>query len=132
MCVRGQRLRSGRGISTAIEAITGRPASEATPEVIERTGTLVGRAIASATNFLDLDLVVIAGSVALGFDEPFFAAARAEISRRCTMEFSKGVVVQPAGLKDLGPLTGAAAVGWRGLGQLDLAAPRLGGGGLTL
>ncbi|HWD07601.1 MAG TPA: ROK family protein, partial [Actinomycetota bacterium] len=57
---------------TAIAAITGRPASEASQEVIARSGRLVGRAVAGVANLLDLPLAVVAGSVALGFGEPFF------------------------------------------------------------
>ena len=38
---------------------------------------LVGRAVAIASNLLDLRLAVVAGSVALGYGEPFFAAAQA-------------------------------------------------------
>jgi glucokinase len=98
---------------TAIAAMTGRPAAEATPEVIERTGTLVGRAVASVANLLDLDLAVVAGSVALGFGDPFFGAARVEIARRARMAFSVGTRIEPAGLGPLGPLVGAGAVGWR-------------------
>ncbi|MBA3655523.1 MAG: ROK family protein, partial [Actinobacteria bacterium] len=63
----------------AIAATTGRPPADAPPAVVERTGRLVGRAIASAANLLDLDLAVVGGSVALGFGPPFFAAAQAEV-----------------------------------------------------
>ncbi|HLY81674.1 MAG TPA: ROK family protein, partial [Acidimicrobiales bacterium] len=52
---------------TAIAAVTGRPAREAGPEIIARTGRLVGLAVASVANLLDLRLAVVAGSVALGF-----------------------------------------------------------------
>src|SRR5207248_9809934 len=48
----------------AIRAITGKPPAEAGPEVVARTGTLVGRAVASVANLLDLPLAVVAGSVA--------------------------------------------------------------------
>ncbi|HWI04977.1 MAG TPA: ROK family protein, partial [Acidimicrobiales bacterium] len=58
---------------TSIAAVTGRPAAEASAEVIARTGRLVGRGVASAANLLDLRLAVVAGSVALGYGEPFFA-----------------------------------------------------------
>jgi glucokinase len=101
---------------TAIAAITGRPAAEAGPEVVARTGTLVGRAVASVANLLDLRLALVAGSVALGFGEPFFAAAQAEIDLRCRLDFSTGTVIRPGQLLGDGPLVGAAAVGWRGLG----------------
>jgi glucokinase len=100
---------------TAIAAITGRPAAEATPEVIERTGRLVGRAVAMVANLLDLRLAVVAGSVALGFGEPFFTAAGAEIDLRARLAFSRGCEIRPGGLGADGPLVGAAAVGWRGL-----------------
>lgn len=102
---------------TAIAAYTGRPAAEATPEVIERTGRLVGRAVATVSNLLDLRLAVVAGSVALGFGDRFFAAANDEIALRAQLDFSKGCELHRGGLGADGPLIGAAAVGWRGLDQ---------------
>lgn len=102
---------------TGIAAITGRPAAEADAATIERTGTLVGRAVSSVANLLDLPLAVVAGSVALGFGAPFFAAAQAEIDRSARLDFSVGTQILPAGLGDAGPLIGAAAVAWRGLGH---------------
>jgi glucokinase len=100
---------------TAIASITGRPAAEATPETIQRTGVMVGRAVASVANLLDLELAVVAGSVALGFGTPFFAAAQAEIDARAVLDFSRGTRIEPAALGDAAPLVGAAAIGWRGL-----------------
>ncbi len=96
---------------TAIEKRTGRPAREAPDEVVERTARLVGRALASVANLLDLSLAVVSGSVALGFGAPFFAAAQAEMDERCCLEFTRGARVVPGGLGDLGPLVGAARVG---------------------
>jgi glucokinase len=98
---------------TAIARRTGRPASQAPPEVIARTGTLVGRAVASVANLLDLEFAVVAGSVALGFGTPFFAAAQAEIDDRCRIDFARGTRVVPGGLGADGPLIGAAAVALR-------------------
>ena len=43
----------------AIEAITGRSPTEPTYEIMQRTGRLVGRGVASLCNFIDLDLVVV-------------------------------------------------------------------------
>lgn len=106
---------------TSIAAITGRPAAEAEPEVVERTGRLVGRAVASVANLLDLRLAVVAGSVALGFGEPFFAAAQAELDAQARLTFSAGARIVPGGLGAKGPLVGAAAVGWRGMGRLSAA-----------
>lgn len=101
---------------TAIAAVTGRPAAEAGPEVVDRTGRLVGRAVASVANLLDLRLAVVAGSVALGFGAPFFAAAQDELDRSARLDFSRGARIVPAGLGPAGPLVGAAAVGFRGAG----------------
>jgi glucokinase len=102
---------------TAIARITGRPAQDATPEVIDHTGTMVGRAVASVANLLDLKLAVVAGSVALGFGEPFFAAAQREIDARARLDYARGTTICPAGLGADGPLVGAAAVGWQGRGE---------------
>jgi glucokinase len=103
---------------TALAALTGQPARLATPQWVERTGMLVGRAIASAVNLLDLPLAVVSGSVALGFGEPFFGAAQEEMDRLCRIEFARGARVVPGGLGDRGPLVGAARVGLRGAGVM--------------
>jgi glucokinase len=102
---------------TAIRAFTGRPAAEAGPEVVVRVGTLVGRAVASVAALLDLRLAVVAGSVALGFGPPFFAAAQAELDRACRISYARGATIVPAGLGARGPIVGAAAVAWRALGR---------------
>ena len=103
---------------TAIARATGRPAAEADDVVRRRTGRLVGRGVASVANLLDLPLVVVAGSVALGYGEPFFTAAQAEIDERCRVEFSRDTVIRPGGLGADGPLVGAGAVAWRARGHL--------------
>jgi glucokinase len=102
----------------SIAAVTGRPAAEATAEVVARCGRLVGQAVASVANLLDLRLAVIAGSVALGFGQPFFAAAQEELDRSSRLAFSQGARVIPAGLGADGPLVGAAAVARRGFALL--------------
>jgi len=97
----------------AIEAVTGRPPAEAGAEVVARAGRLVGRAVASVANLLDLTLAVVSGSVALGFGRPFFAAAEEELSQRAKLSFSRDVRIVPGALSGDGPLVGAAAIGWR-------------------
>jgi glucokinase len=97
---------------TAIARITGRPAAEAGPGQVARVGMLVGRAVASVASLLDLRLAVVAGSVALGFGAPFFAAAQAELDRRARLAFAAGARIVPAGLGSDAPLVGAAAVAW--------------------
>jgi glucokinase len=97
----------------SIAAVTGRPAAEAPPSVRSRTGLLVGRAVASVAALLDLQLAVVAGSVALGFGAAFFDAAQREIDERCGLDFTRSTRIVPAGLGADGPLLGAAAVGRR-------------------
>ncbi len=80
---------------TAIAAMTGRPPRDADTDLVERVGTLVGRAIASVVNLLDLPLAVVSGSVALGYGAPFFAAAQAEMDLRCRLDFARGARVVP-------------------------------------
>ena len=101
----------------AIAHRTGRAATEAGPEEIDRVGALVGQAIGSVANLLDLRLALVAGSVALGFGDPFFEAAQREVDRVARLDHSRGARVRPAGLGGDGPLIGAAAVGWRGIGH---------------
>jgi glucokinase len=102
---------------TAIAARTGRPAAEAASDERERAGRLVGRAVASVVNLLDIRMAVVAGSVALGFGDAFFAAAQDELDRRARIGFAVGARIVPAGLGEEGPLVGAAAVAWRALGR---------------
>jgi glucokinase len=114
----GRGCLEGEASGRAIEAITGRAPADAPPEIVERTGRLVGRAVASVANLLDLRLAVVAGSVALGFGPPFFAAAQAEIDDLARLDFSRGARIQPAGLGGDAPLVGAAAVALYRLGGL--------------
>ena len=108
---------------TGIRRATGADPTAAGPEVVDHVGTMVGRGVASVANLLDLRLAVVAGSVALGFGERFFAAAQAELDRRARLDFSSGARIVPAGLGAAAPLVGAGGVGWRGLGR-DLLAAR--------
>jgi glucokinase len=102
---------------SAIAAVTGRPAADAPEEVRVSTGRLVGRAVASVCNLLDLQLAAVAGSVALGFGTTFFDAANAELARSARLEFSRGARIVPSGCGAQGPIVGAAAVGLRGIGR---------------
>jgi glucokinase len=98
---------------SAIAAITGEDPADAGIEVRQRTGRLVGQAVASVANLLDLKLAVVAGSVALGYGDDFFSAAQAELDRSARLDFSRGAQIVPAGLGSDGPLIGAAAVALR-------------------
>lgn len=100
----------GEASGTAIAHRLGHPAEQAEGDEIERVGTLVGRAVGSVVNLLDLERCLVAGSVALGYGAPFFASAQAEMDRVCQLDHSRGVRIEPAGLGAEGPLIGAAAV----------------------
>jgi glucokinase len=107
---------------TAIAAVTGRPPVEASEAVVTRCGQMVGRAVASMVSALDIELITVAGSVALGYGGPFFAAANAELRARARLSFALSAAIVPAGLGDRGPLVGAGAVGWDGCGADVLGA----------
>ncbi|MDQ3178108.1 MAG: ROK family protein [Actinomycetota bacterium] len=124
----GRRCRCGaRGCleaeasGSAIEAITGRPPTEPTYEIMERTGRMVGRASASMCNLFDLDLIVVGGSVAFGFAATFFNAANLELHARARSSYTRQARVVTSKLGDRGPLIGAAAVGVRGLRRRPVA-----------
>ncbi len=102
----------------SIAAITGAPAAQAGPPTVARSGRLLGQAVASVANLLDLRLVLVAGSVALGFGEAFFRAAQEELDRSARLNFSNGARIIPGGLGADGPLVGAAAVGRRGMAAM--------------
>lgn len=108
----------------AIEAITGRSPTEPTYEIMQRTGRLVGRGMASLCNLLDLDLVVVAGGVALGFAATFFNAAQEEMSTRVHLPYSRQARITSTRLGDRGPLIGAGAIGIRGMARARAAARR--------
>lgn len=98
----------------SIAAITGRPTAESDDGTVARTGTLVGRAIGSVANLLDLRLAIVGGSVALGFGQRFFTAAQREADATACLSFSRGLRIVPPSLGPDGPLIGAGAVGWEG------------------
>ncbi len=99
----------------AIDAITGRPASEPTYQIMQRTGELVGRTAASVCNAFDLPLVVVGGSVALGFGSTFLHAAQVALDEQARLPYSRGSRILSSRLGEQGPLVGAGAVGWRGV-----------------
>jgi glucokinase len=82
---------------------------------MQRTGDLVGRAAASMCNAFDLSLVVVGGSVALGFGSTFFHAAQVSLDDHARQPYTRGARITPSRLGEQGPLVGAGAVGWRGL-----------------
>ena len=113
-------LLEGSASGSALHRALGFPAVNANDETRERVGMLVGRAVASVANLLDLQLAVVAGSVALGFGDIFFAAAQSTIDELSKIDHAQGTKIVPSELEDMGPLIGAGAVGFRALGKIDL------------
>jgi glucokinase len=99
----------------AIESMTGRPLTEPTYEIMQRTGVLVGRAAATVCNTLDLTLVVVAGTIARNFAATFFHSAQVALEEHAQLPYSRGARITPSRLGDNGQLIGAGAMGWRGL-----------------
>jgi glucokinase len=76
---------------------------------VERSGTAIGEAIASATALIDLEIVAIGG----GFSQvtpDLFEHIRAGVAKRRQFAFVTKVLVVPSGLSSDGPLIGAAAL----------------------
>jgi glucokinase len=76
---------------------------------VERAGTAIGHAVASAANLLDLDVAAIGG----GFSRvspALFDHARAALESRTAFPFVSRVQIVPSGLSDEGPLIGAASL----------------------
>lgn len=93
----------------AIEDETGRTAQRAPRAIMERTGTLVGRALSMVGALVDVKTALVGGSLALGFGDVFFDAAQREVDQRARLGYLVGFTVQPVGLGHHAPLVGAAA-----------------------
>ncbi|MFM2072734.1 MAG: hypothetical protein RLZZ623_2998 [Actinomycetota bacterium] len=94
----------------AIEEETGRAAQRAPKVIMERTGTLVGRALAMTGALVDVKTAIIGGSLARGYGDVFFEAAQREVDLRARLGYLLGFTVQPAELGHHAPLVGAAAL----------------------
>lgn len=112
----------------ALQVEINRPLRRAPQPVIERTGMMVGRAIASAAAVFDLRLVLLAGTVPATFGPPFIEAAARELDQRCRVAHLRSMPDRARPLVQLG-VAGlgreAALVGAAGLARLALhQAPR--------
>lgn len=102
----------GQGWSgqTGEQLATGyRDGDQTARRAVERAGTAIGQAIASATSLVDLELVAIGG----GFSQvtpDLFDHIRGAVARRRQFPFVTKVQVVPSGLSADGPLIGAAAL----------------------
>jgi glucokinase len=92
----------------SLEAEMNRSLRRATPSIIERTGIMVGRAVASAAAVFDVSTFVVSGSVVDTFGDPMLAIVRREIEQRSHLSHLQPVrVLEVSGF--VHPLTAAAA-----------------------
>lgn len=94
--------------ASALEAEMNRTLRRATPSIIERTGIMVGRAVASAAAVFDVSTFVVSGSVVDTFGDPMLEIVRREIGYRSNLEHLQPVrVLEVSGFVQ--PLAAAAA-----------------------
>ncbi len=104
--------------SSAIEEETNRPLRRAPASIVERTGVMIGRALATAVAVFDLRLVLLAGGVPGAFGAPLLDAARRELDLRSRLSHLRAgpdprehrVEVDLTVLGSEAPLVGAAAI----------------------
>jgi len=104
--------------ASAIEEETNRPLRRAPASIIERTGVMLGRAIASAVAVFDLRLVVLSGAVTSTFGPALLDAARRELAQRSRLAHLRvgndpeqhPVRLEVSTLGREAPLVGAAAI----------------------
>jgi glucokinase len=96
---------------TAIKNIYNEAPRDVNRKIKRRTGMLVGRAVGSVFNLLDINQAFVAGSVALGYKELFFESAQMQLDKICKLDFTKEARISPSELSDRGPILGAAAIG---------------------
>lgn len=104
--------------AVALQSEMNRPLRRAPGPVIERTGVMIGRAVASAAAIFDLRLVLLAGTVPATFGPPLMEAASREIDQRSRIGFLRSLPDRARPLVQLGfsslgreaALVGAAGV----------------------
>lgn len=95
--------------ASALEAEMNRPLRRATPSIIERTGIMVGRAIASTAAAFDVSTFVVSGVVLDTFGDDFLDTVRRETASRMRLAHLSGLqIVEPSGFVQ--PLVGAASL----------------------
>ena len=93
----------------ALESEMNRPLRRATPSVIERTGIMLGRAIASAAAAFDVSTFVVSGVVVDTFGDAMLDTMRRELAARMRLGHLSGLqVVESSGFVQ--PLVGTAAL----------------------
>jgi glucokinase len=102
----GTRLAPGASAATIADAA--RHGDSLAQELFRTAGEGVGRGIASAAALLDLELVVIGGSIALRAWDLLAPPLEAELRASARLDFTRGLPVVRAELGDRAGLLGAA------------------------
>ena len=80
----------------AIEEEIGRSLRRASASVVERTGLMVGRALASALAIFDVSTIYLEGFVVEIFGAEMVGAARRELAERSRLSHLQGASIRPA------------------------------------
>jgi glucokinase len=95
--------------AAAIEAEINRPLRRATTSVIDRTGIMVGRAVASVIAAVDVTTVFVSGRVVDTFGDAMLESVRREVAARSRLENLEDFQLrEPTGL--IQPLVAAASL----------------------
>ncbi len=95
--------------SSALEAELNRPLGRATPPIVDRTGIMIGRALASVCATLDVATVFLSGNVIDVLGDPLLESLHRELAVRSRLTNLSGLqVIEPH--ERLSPLTAAASL----------------------
>lgn len=98
--------------ASAIVSEINRPLRRANASIIERTGIMVGRAIASSAAAFDITTFYLSGVVVDSFGDPMLDAVRRETSARSRLDHLSGLrIIEPSGFVQ--PLVAAASIALR-------------------
>lgn len=106
----------GPGATAAELAEAARAGDALAGRLFGEAGQAVGRGIASAAALLDLELVVIGGSIALQAWDLLGPSLEAEVRQSARLDFTRDLRVARATLGDDAGLVGAAALADEGMG----------------
>ncbi len=113
---RGRTTSLEPGASAVDIAEAARAGDDLAQELYRTAGEAVGRGIASAAALLDLELVVIGGSIALRAWDLLGPPLHAEVARSARLDFTRELRVVHAELGDTAGLLGAAVLAFDLLG----------------
>lgn len=99
-----------RGATAADAAEAARRGDALARRLFRDAGEAVGRGIASTAALLDLDVVVVGGSIALRAWDLLGPPLEEEVRRTARLDFTRGIRVVRAALGDSAGLVGAAAL----------------------